>query len=62
MAVYDMNGRLAREERSLVGVSAAAALVGALQVAREASSGSVITILPDSGEMYLSEDFWDERA
>jgi cysteine synthase len=53
---------LAREERSLVGVSAAAALVGALQVAREASSGSVITILPDSGEMYLSEDFWDEKA
>jgi len=62
-AAYDMTRKLAREEGLLVGVSAAAALVGALQVAREASPGAVIvTILPDSGDKYLSEHFWDETG
>jgi cysteine synthase B len=61
-AAYKMARRLAREEGLLVGVSAAAALVGALQVAREAEAGSVIvTIFPDSGDKYLSEYFWDEK-
>lgn len=62
-AAYDMTRKLAREEGLLVGVSAAAALVGALQVARKAAPGSVIvTILPDSGDRYLTEPFWDETA
>lgn len=62
-AAYDMTRKLAREEGLLVGVSAAGALVGALQVASEAVPGSVIvTILPDSGDKYLSEHFWDETA
>jgi cysteine synthase B len=47
----------------LIGVSAAAALVGAMQVARDAPAGSVIvTIFPDSGDKYLSEHFWEENA
>jgi cysteine synthase B len=42
-------------------VSAAAALVGALQIASKADAGSiVVTIFPDSGDKYLSENFWDE--
>jgi len=41
----------------------AAALVGALLVARDATAGSVIvTIFPDSGDKYLSEHFWEENA
>jgi cysteine synthase B len=61
-AAYLMARRMAREEGLLVGVSAAAALVGALQVAREAEPDSVIvTIFPDSGEKYLSEHFWNEK-
>jgi cysteine synthase B len=62
-AAYTMARRLAREEGLLVGVSAAAALVGALQVAKDAPAESVVvTIFPDSGDKYLSEHFWDENA
>ena len=62
-SAYAMVRRLAREEGLLVGVSGAAALVGALQVARDAAKGSVVvTIFPDSGDKYLSEHFWDEIA
>lgn len=62
-AAYEMTRRLAREEGLLVGVSGAAALVGALQVARDAPLGAVIvTIFPDSGDKYLSEHFWEETA
>ena len=60
-AAYRMARRLAREEGLLVGVSGAAALVGALQVARDAAPRSVVvTIFPDSGDKYLSEHFWDD--
>jgi cysteine synthase B len=62
-AAEEMCRRLAREEGLLVGVSGAGALVGALEVAKTASSGSVvITILPDSGDKYLSEHFWEEST
>jgi cysteine synthase B len=62
-AAYIMARRVAREEGLLIGVSAAAALVGALQIARAAPADSVIvTIFPDAGDKYLSEHFWDENA
>jgi len=62
-AAHEMCRRLAREEGLLVGVSAAGALVGALQVARSAAAGSVVvTIFPDSGDKYLSEQFWETSA
>jgi S-sulfo-L-cysteine synthase (O-acetyl-L-serine-dependent) len=52
---------LAREEGLLVGVSAGAALAGAMEVAREAGRKSVIvTIFPDGADKYLSERFWEE--
>ena len=51
---------LARHEGILVGVSAAAAVVAALSVARELDEGVVVTVLPDSGYKYLSERFWLE--
>jgi cysteine synthase B len=57
-----MAKRMAREEGLLLGVSAVAALVDALQVAQDATAGSVIvTIFPDSGDKYLNEHFWDEN-
>jgi S-sulfo-L-cysteine synthase (O-acetyl-L-serine-dependent) len=60
-AAHEMARRLARQEGLLVGVSGAAALVGALEVARSAPRGSVVvTIFPDSGDKYLSEHFWEE--
>src|SRR6266849_5423227 len=63
-ASYAMVRRLAREEGLLVGISAGAAVVGALQIAQELAakkeSGVIVTIFPDSGDKYLSERFWDE--
>jgi len=60
---HAMCRRLAVEEGLLVGISSAAALVGALQVARSAAPGSVVVpIFPDSGDKYLSEQFWEESA
>jgi len=60
---YAMSKRLAREEGLLVGISAAAAVVGCLQVARQLKPGVpaiFVTILCDSGDKYLSERFWEE--
>jgi len=61
-AAYAMARRAAREEGLLIGVSAAAALVGAIQIAKDAAADSVVvTVFPDSGDKYLSEHFWDEN-
>lgn len=55
----EMARRLAREEGLLVGLSAAAAVVASLRIARELQEGLVVTILCDGGLKYLSERFWD---
>ena len=60
---YKMAIRLAREEGLLVGISAAAAVVGSLKVAEQKKNGEpavIVTILCDSGDKYLSERFWTE--
>ncbi len=57
---YAMTLKLAREEGLLVGVSAGAAMVASLAVAKQISEGVIVTIFPDSGDKYLSERFWDE--
>jgi cysteine synthase B len=60
---YKMAKRLAREEGLLVGISAAAAVVGSVKVAEQRKRGQpavIVTILCDSGDKYLSERFWDE--
>jgi cysteine synthase B len=60
---YAMAIRLAREEGLLVGISAAAAVLGCIQVARQLKSNEravFVTILCDSGDKYLSERFWEE--
>jgi len=62
-SAQEMARKLAREEGLLVGVSSAAALVGALKVANSAQAGSVVvTIFPDSGDKYLGEPFWEETT
>jgi cysteine synthase A len=50
-----MTARLTKEEGLLVGVSSGANVVAALQVAKKLGAGKrVVTILPDTGERYLS--------
>ena len=52
---YEMSMRLAREEGLLVGISAGANVWAALKVAQRLGQGRVVvTILPDTGERYLS--------
>lgn len=60
---YRMVKLLARQEALLVGISAAAAVVGCLRVVESLKRGQraiIVTILCDSGDKYLSERFWDE--
>ena len=60
---YAMAKRMAREEGLLVGISAAAAVVGCLHLARQVKKHEhavFVTIFPDSGDKYLSERFWQE--
>ena len=58
-AAYEMTLRLARREGLFVGVSSGAAAVAAQQIASELDRGSVVTIFPDAGYKYLSENFWE---
>jgi cysteine synthase B len=55
---HSMARRLALEEGLLVGVSAAAAVVAALEVASGLQRGVVVALLPDSALKYLSQQFW----
>jgi cysteine synthase B len=57
----EMTRRLAREEGLLVGLSSGAAVAAALRAAREASARTVAVVLPDGGERYLSETFWEAK-
>jgi len=55
---YAMTGRLTEEEGLLVGVSAGANVFASLQVAARLGAGKrVVTVLPDTGERYLSVNF-----
>ena len=63
---YAMARQLSRGAGLLVGISAAAAVVGCLKLAHELSlkkgrEAVIVTILCDSGEKYLSERFWTEQ-
>jgi len=47
---------LAREEGYFIGISSGAAAVAARQVARELDQGVVVTLFPDAGFKYLSDE------
>ncbi|MFQ6099760.1 MAG: PLP-dependent cysteine synthase family protein [Anaerolineae bacterium] len=49
---------LARQEGLFVGISAGAAVVAALRVARKLARGVVVALLPDGGFKYASASFW----
>ena len=62
---YAMARQMSRGAGLLVGISAAAAVVGCLKIARElpvkkGHEAVIVTILCDSGDKYLSERFWTE--
>lgn len=51
--------RLAHEEGLFVGPSSGAALAACMRVARDLTSGVIVTIFPDSGDRYLSDSLWE---
>ena len=61
---YKMVRRLAREEGLLVGISSGCNVHAATMIARKAvergESATIVTMLCDSAEKYLSEHFWDD--
>jgi len=62
MDAYTMARRLAKEEGVLAGISAGAAVWAALKVAEQLGKGkTVVVILPDTGERYLSLDPYFEE-
>ena len=57
---FDTARRLAREEGLFVGMSSGAAMAVALQQAAAMNGGTIVVILPDSGERYLSTTLFAE--
>ncbi len=51
--------RLAKEEGVFCGMSAGGAVATALKVAQQLEKGTVVTIIPDRGDRYLSSDLFD---
>lgn len=55
---YQMTKQLASTEGLLIGISAGAAIVASIKLASTIDKGIIVTILPDRGERYLSENIW----
>jgi cysteine synthase B len=51
---FEMARRLAIEEGLFVGMSSGAAVAGAVDIARDMTHGTVVVLLPDRGDRYLS--------
>lgn len=56
---HEMTRRLCREEGLFVGPSSGAAVVAALRAPRETGARTVAVVLPDGGDRYLSDRFWE---
>ena len=56
-----MTRQIARQEGLLVGISSGAALAAALELGRrpESEGKTIVALLPDTGERYLSTGVYD---
>ncbi|MEN8141464.1 MAG: cysteine--tRNA ligase [Thermodesulfobacteriota bacterium] len=59
---FAMARELARQEGIFAGMSSGAAMVAALQRAKEIEQGTIVVILPDSGEKYLSTELFSQPS
>ena len=53
-AAFEMSRRIVAEEAIFVGMSSGAAMLAALEVSKDLDTGTVLVMLPDRGEKYLS--------
>jgi cysteine synthase B len=51
---FELTDQLIKREGLFVGMSSGAAVAGALRIAERMDSGTIVTVLPDRGERYLS--------
>lgn len=51
---FEMTRQLAGNEGIFVGMSSGAAVAGALRIVRDMASGTIVVVLPDRGDRYLS--------
>ena len=56
---FEMARRIVAEEGIFVGMSSGAAMIAALEVAKTLDYGTVVVILPDRGEKYLSTNLFN---
>jgi cysteine synthase B len=56
---WAMTRRLARQAGIFAGLSSGAAMVGAIQIAKELNEGVVVTLFPDDGSKYISLGLYD---
>ncbi len=61
-AAQAMVKRLAREMGLLVGVSAGGNVAASLALAGRIESGTIVTVLCDGADKYLTESFWEEET
>jgi cysteinyl-tRNA synthetase len=52
---------LARKEGIFAGMSSGAAMAGALRLAQQMTEGTIVVILPDGGERYLSTPLFEDK-
>jgi len=53
-AAFEMSRKIVAKEAIFVGMSSGAAMIAALEVAKDLESGTIVVISPDRGEKYLS--------
>lgn len=59
---YEMTRKLALEMGIFVGMSSGAAVAGALRIAEKIDSGTIVTLLPDRGDRYLSTNLFRSQC
>ncbi|NOQ42269.1 MAG: cysteine synthase [Desulfuromusa sp.] len=59
---YEMTRKLAIEMGLFVGMSSGAAVAGALRISENISSGTIVVLLPDRGDRYLSTNLFRSQC
>ncbi len=59
---FDFSQKVAKDEGLLVGISAGANIASCVKIAKKYKPNRIVTILPDTGERYLSSDLFNKES